>query len=826
MIPSGRLPGLRADALRATFRGMRSHPASWLALLLVLRLAPADGAGVDFAHEVVPILRQRCGECHAGDKKKGGFSMNTRVSLLAGGENGAVLVPGQPGKTKLLELIASDDPDVRMPPKGPRLSAREAGVLRAWVEQGADWTEGFAFKQPAYEPSLRPRQPVLPPVVDGRDHPVDRVLDGWLAARKLPRPARADDATFLRRVSLDLIGLLPSPEETQRFLADPAPDKRARLVTALLARDVDYADHWMAFWNDLLRNDYAGTGYIDGGRKQITPWLYAALVNNKPYDQFVRELVAPTAASEGFAKGIVWRGAVSAGQVPELQFAQNVSQAFLGINMKCASCHDSFVDRWKLSDAYGLAAIYADHPMELVRCDVPTGKFAAPAWPFPELGQVDGNRPREERLTRLAELLTQPDNARFQRTLVNRLWHRLMGRGVVHPVDAMQTEPWSEDLLDVLANRFVATGYDLRAMLAFIATSEAYQSRAEVQAPGADDKGYVYRGPRAKRLTAEQFVDQVWRLTGTVPLKIDAAVVRAPAGAVAPGLLAQPVWSDDFTRGRLPAAGEARSFRGVFTVPSRPEKTALAVTCDNSFEVWVNDVQLGRGDNWAAPQLFDISPFVVPGQNRVLVVGRNGGKTPNVAALWCQVVMRVADGREQAFATDASWEWTDALPDAKGALPRGARWRPAAPVPTTSPAWKSAEALMSQLLAGAMGRGAPLPRASLVKSDLLQRALGRPNREQVVSMRPNELSTLEAIDLANGAALATLLDRGAAALLARPRASSADLVRWLYLSALCRPPSSAELEVAVGLLGEQPTERGAADLLWAVLMLPEFQTVR
>jgi 2-oxoglutarate dehydrogenase E2 component (dihydrolipoamide succinyltransferase) len=108
---------------------------------------------------VVPILRKHCSECHTGDKKKGGLSMNTRASLLEGGENGAVVTAGQAQKSKLLEAIVSADPDLRMPPKGDRLSPTEVATLRAWVEQGAVWTDGFAFKQPAYEPpSLRPRR--------------------------------------------------------------------------------------------------------------------------------------------------------------------------------------------------------------------------------------------------------------------------------------------------------------------------------------------------------------------------------------------------------------------------------------------------------------------------------------------------------------------------------------------------------------------------------------------------------------------------------------------------------------------------------------------
>ena len=807
----------------------------------LLLAASLDAAPVDFAHEVVPVLRKRCGECHTGDKKKGGLSMNTRASFLEGGENGVVLVPGQAAKSKLLESIVSADPDVRMPPKGERLSPAEVAVLRAWVEQGAAWTEGFAFKQPAYEPPLRPRQPLLPAARDGRAHPIDRVLDAWLAGKGEPTPPAADDATFQRRVMLDLLGLLPSAEEARAFAADRRPDKRAALVRSLLARDVDYADHWMVFWNDLLRNDYAGTGYIDGGRKQITNWLYLSLLANKPYDQFARELVAPSADSEGFAKGIIWRGAVSAGQVPELQFSQSVSQTFLGINMKCASCHDSFIDRWKLRDAYGLAAIYSDHPMELVRCDIPTGKTAVAAWPFPELGQVDGAKPREERLAQLAALVTHPENGRFQRTIVNRLWHRLMGRGIVHPVDAMQTEPWNQDLLDVLANRLVESKYDLKAVLAFIATSQAYQSRAEVLARDAEDKGYAYRGPRAKRLTAEQFVDAVWRLTGTTPAKIVPQVPRsAPAAGsakkpVIEPLLATPIWSGDIAGGRLPAAGETRSFRRQLVLDADVDAATCVVTCDNGFELYVNGKKIGAGDNWADPKSFDLSAVLLKGANQIVVVGHNAGRAPNIAALLFQVNVAVKGGSRVRLATDASWEWTASVPNARGVFAVAAAgkakakaadvaWQPVAAV--KSDAWRKAEARMAEMLAGVEGASTLPARASLVKSDLLQRALGRPNREQIVSMRPNELSTLEAIDLANGQALAGLLAAGAAKLKQRPWASPEELARWLYLSALSREPVPAELAVAAGMVGAELSEQGIADLLWAVCMLPEFQTIR
>jgi hypothetical protein len=342
-------------------------------IALWMGIAPAVGqAPIDFSHQVVPILKEHCGACHTGHEAKGSFSMNTRPLLVDSG----MVDLDDPAASYLLELIASEDPDVQMPPPGrPRMSLDQQQLLGRWLAEGATWETGFSFAPLAYEPPLLPRRPELPPVGASGEHPVDRLLDAYLAERGLPVPTGVDDATFARRAWLDLVGLLPPPDQLQRFLADPAADKRQQLVERLLGDEIAYADHWLSFFNDLFRNDYSGTGFITGGRSQITGWLYQALLENRPFDQMARELIAPTGdASRGYSSGIRWRGEVSAGQTVEIQFAQSVGQSFLGINMKCASCHDSFIDRWTLDDAYGLAAIYSERPLEIHRCDAPIGR--------------------------------------------------------------------------------------------------------------------------------------------------------------------------------------------------------------------------------------------------------------------------------------------------------------------------------------------------------------------------------------------------------------------------------------------------------------------
>ena len=791
--------------------------------------ASSAPAKVDFSHQIVPILREHCAECHTGDKKKGGFSLNDRASLLVGGESGKAILPGNAAKSRLIEAITTKDTDKQMPPKGARLSPEKVKLLRDWIDAGAVWEEGFAFKKPAYEPPLKPRRPTLPPAVAGRTNPVDRILDADLAKRKAVPPKPVDDATFARRAHLDLVGLLPEPEALAKFLADKSADKRAQLVRSLLTHDTAYAEHWLTFWNDLLRNDYSGTGFITGGRKQITKWLYRALVENRPYDQFARELIAYTPDSEGFAAGIKWRGDVSAGATTEIQFAQSVGQSFLGINLKCASCHDSFIDRWKLEEAYGLAAIYATGKLELHRCDKPVGKTAQASWLFPELGQVDAKAPQPERLKQLAALMTHPENGRFTRTIVNRLWHRLMGRGIVHPTDAMQSEPWNHDLLDFLATHLAENKFDLKKTLELIATSAAYQSHAQILGKDADEQAYAYAGPRAKRLTAEQFVDTVWQITGTAPTRFDAQIVRgkpSTEAVEAMKLTGQWIWSHADAGNAK--AGETFTARKKFTLKSAPVRAGAVATADNEFKLYINGALVASGDNWENPEAIALETKLKAGANDIVLVAKNGGSGPNPAGVIFEARIKLADGSTETIGTDPTWETLKSPPDAKGKFksePAAAEGNAVAVA--NSALWnvKVGKQLATQLAQAATSTQ-PMVRASLLKNDFLMRALGRPHREQIVSVRPADLNTLEAIDLNNGQTLATRLEQGASRLLAKPWPSSDALTQWLYQFALARVPTPAELSLAREVLGEKPTSQGVQDLLWAVLMLPEFQLVR
>ena len=133
-----------------------------LSILFLLSSSLAARAAVDFSHQIVPILREHCVECHAGDKKKGGFSFNDRAALIEGGEDGVVVIAGKSGESQMIHAILSKDPDEQMPPKGKRMPAEQITLLKEWIDSGIAWEEGFAFKKPAYEPPLKPRSPTLP----------------------------------------------------------------------------------------------------------------------------------------------------------------------------------------------------------------------------------------------------------------------------------------------------------------------------------------------------------------------------------------------------------------------------------------------------------------------------------------------------------------------------------------------------------------------------------------------------------------------------------------------------------------------------------------
>jgi uncharacterized membrane protein/mono/diheme cytochrome c family protein len=472
------------------------------------------------------ILAHNCYTCHNATKTKGGLRLDKKEFIFKGGEDGPILVPGNPEKSDMIRRVKLPfGHDDAMPTKGKRLSKEDIAMLEYWIQQGAPWPTG-PEKSLYRVAALEPRMPTLPKVATGLNQPIDLFVNEYFKKNKISWQKSVDDKTYIRRVYLDVTGLLPSPESINAFVSDTRSNKREVLVDKLLANNEGYAQHWLTFWNDALRNDYSGTGYITNGRFGITKWLYGSLKNNKPYDTFVKELISPTKESEGFIRGIQWRGTINSSQSTEMQAAQNVSQVLLGLNLKCTSCHDSFISDWKLDDAYAFANVFSSKTLEIHRCDLPTGRMAGYGVLYSSLGKIKETTITAERLVSLADILVQKKNGRLYRTLVNRVWAQLMGRGIVEPVDMMDNEPWSQDLLDWLASDFTANGYDMKRLMRQILISKTYQTPAiglkESQMLTASN--FVFKGMMKRRITAEQFADAVSQ--SFFPLYTDSALVK------------------------------------------------------------------------------------------------------------------------------------------------------------------------------------------------------------------------------------------------------------------------------------------------------------
>ncbi len=768
--------------------------------------------------KVREIFAHQCIQCHSTEKRKGDLALDHKEGVFAGGENGPVLVAGKSAASELirrLKLPRSDED--AMPPKGKLLSKDAIALMELWIDKGAHWADKTlkVFR----EAPLALHKPEIPEVSSGHTHPVDRFVQGYFAENGLKWPEPIDDRRFIRRAYLDVTGLLPEPVAVEQFVTDDHPDKRSKLIRDLLSDKPAYATHWLTFWNDLLRNDYTGTGFITNGRKRITDWLYQSLAENKSYDCMVAELVNPVAASEGFIQGIQWRGEVNSSQRTEMQAAQNVSQSLLGLNLKCASCHNSFVNNLTLDQAYGFANVFATAPLEVHRCDKASGRFANTDFLYQELGTIAADS-LKDKLAQLESVMVRPENGRLYRTIVNRFWDKLFGRGMVAPVDEMDNAPWSQDLLDWLAADFRENGSDLSRLLEIIMTSEAYRMPAFEYASSDElsSEKFVFRGPTPRRMSAEQFADAVSQVVDPLYQGVDFAPGYQDYGA-------RWIWYPDknlevFWQ-HLPGK---RYFRKVFELEKKKtvQGAQLLVTGDDAFDLFLNGDLLASGKDWRAVQDLTIPPDLLKAQNVFAVSAENTGSAPNAAGMLLVLKIQYADSSVQMVVSDKSWLSTDSLP-APG-------WQA---IDYRNKDWvgvsaKNATVFWGKLLQFQFEKprdAPPFARASLVKLDPFMQTLGRPTRENVSTKRDEEATLLQALTLSNSAFFTETLQRGAQHWLSESQQSTGIMVNQLYQKAFSRPPTKKEQKLLLKKIGPAPSLEQTEDLLWSLLLLSEFQFI-
>jgi len=411
-----------------------------------------------FSQIVQPLIVHKCGRCHI-ESDKGGLSLESIESMLSGGDSGQpAIVVGEPSQSLLLQRILAETAEDRMPPGDQGLSPSEIASIQSWIAQGANWADE----------SIDPEQ--------------------------FKHSADLDDASFLRKLSYDLVGVPPSESELIEFLGDHRSDKRTRAIDRLL-QDPRTADAAMGYWQDVLAENPT---LINASLNTTGPFrwfLYDAFRDNKPVDRWVSELVLMRGnAHEGGSAGF---GLAGDNDAPQAAKAQILASAFLGVETQCARCHDSPYHRSTQQELYSLAAMLEQKPLTVPKSSrVPAAFFESksrealirvtldfehpvqPAWPWPDLIETLSDLPESTR-EQLALYLTAPQNRRFAKVFVNRIWRRLMGAGIVEPpADWENARPSHPQLLDWLANQLLENSYDSKAIVKLIVSSRAYQRQA------------------------------------------------------------------------------------------------------------------------------------------------------------------------------------------------------------------------------------------------------------------------------------------------------------------------------------------------------------
>jgi hypothetical protein len=363
-------------------------------------LPPAAGRKVEFA-EVQPILRKNCFSCHGPEEQEAGLRLDVKKRAMEGGDNGAVMRPGKSAESRLVMLVAGLDQETGpMPPegKGKPLSPEEIGLIRAWIDQGANWPDGGDAELAARHWSFQRVVAVPTPVVNDAVWPASPI-DSFILARLekegiVPSPA-ADKVTLLRRAYLDLIGLLPSPEEVREFTVDTRPDTYERLIDRLLASP-HYGERWGRHWLDQAR--YADSdGYEKDGKRPFAwryrDWVIAALNADQPFDQFTIEQIAgdllPGATQQqkiasGFHRNTLHN--TEGGADPEedrvkktLDRTNTVSTIWLGLTLGCAQCHTHKYDPITQREYYQMYAFFNSINEENIEAPTPEAAVALAA---------------------------------------------------------------------------------------------------------------------------------------------------------------------------------------------------------------------------------------------------------------------------------------------------------------------------------------------------------------------------------------------------------------------------------------------------------------
>lgn len=464
-----------------------------------------------YLKHVAPVLSKHCGRCHGGQpgeagRREGGLAIFDSENLRAGGDSETpAIVPGDRDASHLWQLVTADKDDYRMPPEGDGLDADELTAIAEWIDEGAV----------IVEPELQP----------------------------IEVAGAVDDLTFLRRLAIDTVGVPPTLAEIQEYLDDKSRHRRANAVQRFVSDD-RWADNWTGYWQDVLAENPNLLKPKLNNTGPFRYWIHDALVDNKPLDRFATELM--------MMRGSKWYGGAagfeeaSLNDVPMAAKANVVASAFLGVELKCARCHDAPYHPWKQSDLFELAAMMERSAIELPETSaVPAAFFAKQTrqslikatlkpgtqveanWPERLLSTEEATSRskssdwlddmsdfgllRDRGDTRETAAFQITSSRRFAEVMANRIWTRLMGTGVVSKAnDWYAGETTNSELLGKLGELLIECRFDQRRFAEILLNTEIYAR--SVSSDEAAQK--LFAGRRPRRLTAEQIVDSAFAATG------------------------------------------------------------------------------------------------------------------------------------------------------------------------------------------------------------------------------------------------------------------------------------------------------------------------
>ncbi len=404
---------------------------------------------------------------------------------------------------------------------GPVASVTPEGVVEAAGQSGEAAVMARYMGQVAVFRALVPHGTALAEIPRFKaEHFIDRFCaEKWKKLGLVPSPS-ADDATFIRRVTIDLCGRLPTPEEVREYVADQAADKKTKLVDRLLA-SADYPAFFAMRWGTILRNSQLAGA--DRAAYAFHNWIKDMLARNRPYDEFVRGIVAAAGEWQD-APAVNWYWQMRDDQLH--QVTADTAQVFLGIRLQCARCHHHPYERWGQEDYYGLAGFFTrlgrksfgEPPPYYSAPRVTMGEVSPLTKRSPEPKYPDGDYARfsseQDPRHALVDWMARPDNRYFARSFVNRMWGHFFGRGIVDQVDDMRetNPPSNPELLEALARDFIEHKFDMRHVVRQMALSEVYAlSSAPIEGNESDTQNFARFYSR--RLIAEVLLDAVDQAT-------------------------------------------------------------------------------------------------------------------------------------------------------------------------------------------------------------------------------------------------------------------------------------------------------------------------